>query len=78
MKCFRCHANGNDKGGFKDMQNFPKLLASKYVNLEEPDKSLLYTTALNYDMPPDVSDILSTKELDTLLFWLEDEARKRP
>ncbi len=70
MKCFRCHANGNSKGGFGDMQDKKKLLAGKYVNLNDPLNSKLLTSVMSGEMPPNQREALTEDELFSLREWL--------
>lgn len=70
MKCFRCHANGNSKGGFGDMENKAKLLAGKFVNLADPLNSKLLTSVMSGEMPPNQRDALTEEELFSLREWL--------
>lgn len=76
QKCFRCHANGNAKGGFGEMEQTEKLLAGKYVNSTDPVKSKLYTITVSGEMPPNSRDSLSDKELFTLQEWLIEATQK--
>lgn len=78
LKCFRCHANGNDKGGFGDMEDTKKLLASKYVNFKNPENSALFTIADKGQMPPNKREALTEKELFDLKEWLIIESKKEP
>lgn len=61
MKCFRCHANGNSKGGFGDMQDKQKLLAHS---------SKILTSVESGEMPPNDRDALTPDELFSLREWL--------
>ena len=70
MKCFRCHANGNSKGGFGDMQDKKKLFAGKFINLNDPLNSKVLTTAVSGEMPPNQRDALTEEELFSLREWL--------
>ncbi|MFZ4713140.1 MAG: heme-binding domain-containing protein [Bacteriovoracaceae bacterium] len=74
MKCFRCHANGNDSGDFANMQDTKALLASKYINLKNPSDSLIYKLSANQSMPPNKRDALSEEELTELLEWIKSKA----
>jgi mono/diheme cytochrome c family protein len=76
QKCFRCHANGNKKGGFGGMENTEKLVTSKYVNSENPDQSELNTITLNGKMPPNKRDALTDQESLILQDWLIQVTRK--
>ena len=78
QKCFRCHANGNDKGGFENMQDTKALLKSRHVNLTNPSESEIYKLSLEKNMPPNRRDALSDEELLTLNEWLEVQARETP
>lgn len=70
LKCFRCHANGNARGGFGQMENTQKLIADGYINLTEPESSELYQISKSGQMPPKKQEALDIKELNTLLDWL--------
>lgn len=69
MKCFRCHANGNAKGGFGDMQDKDKLLRGPFFNLKDPVNSLMITSAQSGEMPPNPRDALTEDELFSLREW---------
>ncbi len=72
-KCFRCHANGISKGGFGGMQDLESLKKSKYVNLEYPTESEIYTISLSKQMPPNLKEALSEQELQDVLEWIQEE-----
>ena len=76
FKCFRCHANGNNKGSFGNMENTENLLKGKYVNLEAPDKSMLYTHMIQGKMPPSKLEALDNDEMNTVRDWLELVSKK--
>ncbi len=76
QKCFRCHANGNAKGGFGDMEKTDKLLASRFVNPKDPAQSELYTISASGEMPPNKRDALTDKELFILQDWLVQATQK--
>ncbi|MBC7538400.1 MAG: heme-binding domain-containing protein [Bacteriovorax sp.] len=76
LKCFRCHANGNNKGTFGSMENTQNLLKGKYVDLEMPDKSKLYTYIIQGKMPPSKLEALENDEMNTVRDWLELESKK--
>lgn len=76
QKCFRCHANGNAKGGFGELEMTEKLLKSKYVNHKDPTQSELYTITASGEMPPNKRDALSDKELFILQDWLIQATQK--
>lgn len=70
-KCYRCHANGASFGGFGDMQNLDNLLKnSRYINLEKPEESLLFTLSENGQMPPNIRSRLNDQELNAVLEWI--------
>ena len=75
-KCYRCHANGNNKGGFGEMENSQKLLNSKYVNLNSIDHSLIYEVVEKSEMPPSKLDSLTSEELSVVRDWLDQESKK--
>ena len=76
QKCYRCHANGVKKGGFGEMENTEKLFKGKFVDLEDPSQSILYTISHDGEMPPNSREALTQDELITLRDWLEQEAQK--
>ena len=76
LKCYRCHANGNSRGGFGDMDDTQKLLKSKYVNLDLAEHSLVFTEIEKGKMPPNKLESLSVEEMNTVRDWLEIEAKK--
>lgn len=76
LKCFRCHASGNTKGDFGNMEKMDELLKGKFVNLEQPDQSKLYNLMAKGKMPPNKLEALSVDELNTVRDWLEAEAKK--
>ena len=71
MKCFRCHANGNARGGFGGMENTEGLLKSKYVSKDNPEQSKIFTTVRDGEMPPNKMDSLSVEEQYVVRDWLE-------
>jgi hypothetical protein len=71
QKCFRCHANGNDRGNFANMQDTQALIKGKFVNLKEPLQSAIYTLSVAKKMPPNPRDALSDEELLLMGEWLE-------
>lgn len=76
QKCFRCHANGVKKGGFGEMENTEKLFKGKFVDLEDPSQSILYTISHDGEMPPNPREALTQEELIIFREWLEQEAPK--
>jgi hypothetical protein len=70
QKCFRCHANGNAKGGFGEMEKTEQLLRSEYVNPNDPAQSELYTICASGEVPPNKRDALTVHELLTIQDWL--------
>lgn len=70
-KCFRCHANGISKGGFGGMEDMEALKNSKYVDLDNPTNSELYTISLSQEMPPNKKEALTEEELQTVLTWIQ-------
>lgn len=78
LKCFRCHANGNSKGGFANMEKVEVLQKSKYINHERPDLSELYLQVTEGKMPPSKKETLDIDEMNTIRDWLETLARKNP
>ncbi len=77
LKCFRCHANGNNRGGFNGMEKTDELLKSKYIDLTAIDKSKLYESMVTGEMPPSRLEALSNEEINDVRSWLELEAKKR-
>lgn len=71
QKCFQCHANGNARGSFGGMQDTASLIKSKYVDLNDPMKSVLYVVSENKEMPPNQNEALNAEELTLLQDWLE-------
>lgn len=78
QKCFRCHANGNAKGGFGDMEKTPVLLSGKFIDLKDPVGSILYQEVEKGSMPPSKRDRLTVDELSGIREWLILEAEKVP
>jgi len=76
LKCFRCHANGNNRGGFSGMENTIELLKSKYIDLNSIDKSKLYESLSSGEMPPSRLEVLTNEEVNDVRAWLEFEAKK--
>jgi mono/diheme cytochrome c family protein len=75
QKCFRCHANGNTKGGFGEMEKTENLLRSEYVNPNDPAQSELYTICASGEMPPSKRDALTINELMIIQDWLIQATR---
>jgi hypothetical protein len=76
MKCFRCHANGNVKGEFGNMENVSTLLHGKYVNLNYPDQSKITNLINSGKMPPNKRETLDIDEANIIRDWLELESKK--
>jgi hypothetical protein len=76
LKCFRCHANGNYKGNFGDMQDTDALLKSQYVNLDIPEQSKILNVVSSGTMPPDKMETLTADEINTIREWIEAEAKR--
>ena len=72
-KCFRCHANGQRRGGFGNMEDLEKLKKSKYVEFDNPENSELYTISVSGRMPINPKERLTQEELDTILDWVREE-----
>lgn len=71
-KCIRCHGSGNARGSFGGMDDLDELSnRQKYVNKDNPEKSLIYTVSLTGEMPTDPRERLSEDELATLLEWIQ-------
>jgi len=76
LKCFRCHANGNNRGGFGGMENREQLLKSKYVDLSSVQKSILFESIVSGEMPPSRQETLTNDEINQIRTWFEMEAKK--
>ena len=76
QKCFRCHAQGANRGGFGDMEKKETLFKSKYVNIKDPAASIIYTISHEGKMPPNKRDALTHDELITIREWLIQESVK--
>ncbi len=73
-KCFRCHANGKNRGGFGEMEDMDKLATSKYINLENYEDSELYKQVLSGEMPTNIRERLTEEELGHVLEWIREES----
>lgn len=71
MKCFRCHASGNARGGFGGMENTEALIKGKYVSPGNPEQSQIFTTVRDGKMPPSKLETLSAEEQYVIRDWLE-------
>lgn len=78
QKCFRCHANGNDRGHFGNMQDTAALIKGRYVDLKNPLQSAIYKLSLAKKMPPNPRDALAEEELLLMGEWLENLAKENP
>lgn len=78
LKCFRCHANGNNKGNFGDMEKTDEMLKGKYVNLVDPDQSRLLTKIIQGKMPPSKLEALTAEETNTVRDWLDLKSKEVP
>ncbi len=76
LKCFRCHANGNNRGRFGGMENTTELLKGQYIDLAAIDKSKLYESMVTGEMPPSRLEALSNEDINNVRSWLELEAKK--
>lgn len=76
-KCFQCHANGSNRGGFGNMEKLDELVKTKYVNLNNPEKSEIYQLSLSGEMPPREADRLTDEELFFVTEWIKEEARNK-
>ena len=74
-KCYRCHANGSNRGGFGNMQDLKKLAQSKYINLNSPTESELYQQVLTGEMPTNASERLTAEELSYVLEWIVEASK---
>lgn len=77
-KCFRCHANGNTRGGFGGMEDTEKLLNGKYVSKDNPEQSQIFTTIRDGEMPPSKMDALTAEEQYVIRDWLESVSKPKP
>jgi mono/diheme cytochrome c family protein len=71
QKCYRCHANGNNRGSFGGMEDLTRLSMSKYVDAENPEASGLYTIMQNGEMPPNPKEAMTQDELVIIRDWIE-------
>lgn len=69
-KCARCHGGNADRGGFGKIEDLESLAKSKYVNLDEPEKSEIYTIVESGEMPISERERLTADELNDILVWL--------
>lgn len=72
-KCVRCHGYGIARGGFGDMEDPAKLLASPYLRSDNVQDSEFYKILERGDMPIDERERLTAQELVDVLDWLESE-----
>ncbi len=70
QSCNRCHGHGNDRGGFSNLDDLKLTAKSKFVNINEPEKSEIYELAHDGMMPPSKSQRLSEEEIQTILDWI--------
>ena len=77
-KCFRCHANGNDRGGFGDMQDRQLLLKSRYLDLKNPFQSAIFKLSVNKKMPPNPRDSMTDGEILIFSEWIESLEQTAP
>lgn len=75
QRCFRCHANGNARGGFENLDDFKALVASKWVNREQPEESLFYKIVQSGEMPPDPKQRFNPEELKLVSDWIEFQTK---
>ena len=71
-KCYRCHANANQRGNFGGMEDLDKLILTKYINRDEPESSGLYQEVLTGEMPISASERLTEEELSYVLEWIKN------
>jgi len=71
-KCYRCHANANQRGNFGGMEDLDKLILTKYINRDEPESSGLYQEVLSGEMPISASERLTEEELSYVLEWIKN------
>jgi mono/diheme cytochrome c family protein len=71
QKCYRCHANGNNRGSFGEMEDLARLSLSQYVDVQNPEASGLYTIMQNGKMPPNPREAMTQDELVIIRDWIE-------
>jgi mono/diheme cytochrome c family protein len=71
QKCYRCHANGNNRGSFGGMEDLARLSLSKYVDAQNPEASGLYTIMQDGEMPPNPKEAMTQDELVIIRDWIE-------
>jgi len=76
MKCYRCHALGNDYGNFGDLEKFDVLMKGPFINLQNLEQSRFYKVMVDKEMPPSPRDALDSEELSLILEWLEQRSKE--
>lgn len=72
-KCFRCHGNGNNRGGFAQMNDYQELFKNpKAIDLNNLENSAIYTLSVSGRMPTDKSERLTPSELALMLEWMQE------
>ena len=74
-KCFQCHANGNARGGYGNMQDLTALVQSSLINREMPSDSKLMKLmdrSMEPAMPPSLRQAMSSDELALIQEWIEN------
>lgn len=71
LKCFRCHANGNDKGNFGGMESVPLLVEKNYLKPGNPEESKIYQSIRDLSMPPNKLDALTTDEIYAIRDYID-------
>jgi len=71
QKCFRCHANGNDRGQFGGMEDTALLVKNKFIIPKDPENSKLYKIIVKGKMPPDPRQAMTSDELSVVRDWID-------
>ncbi len=70
LKCFRCHANGNNRGNFGGMEDLNALGKSQYIDSAHPEDSKLFKLMSSGKMPPDPREVATPEELNVIRDWI--------
>jgi hypothetical protein len=74
-KCYRCHANNNDRGNFGGIDNLEQLIKTKYIDHENPEDSELFQQVLSGEMPTNKNESLTQEELGFVKDWIIESTR---
>jgi hypothetical protein len=74
-KCYRCHANNNDRGNFGGIDNLEQLIKTKYIDHENPEDSELFQQVLSGEMPTNKNESLTQEELGYVKDWIIESTR---